>query len=70
MNAQALLKYLPWHTEPSPAQPVKKDFPPEAYSYDSPISKEAVAEIQKEANKKLDKQQWTVIERLGDGCDR
>jgi hypothetical protein len=71
MNAQYLLKFLPWHTEPAkPAKPVEKDFPPEAYSYDSPITKEEVAEIQKEADKKLEKQQWTVIERLGDGCER
>ena len=65
MNAQALLKYLHW-----PSEPEKKTFPPEAYSYDEPITKDAVAAIQKEADKTLDKQQWTVIERLGDGDGR
>ncbi|QDM32171.1 hypothetical protein FNL55_13115 [Tardiphaga sp. vice352] len=71
MNAQTLLKYLPWHTsEPGASKPAVKEFPPEAYSYDSPITKQAVAGIQQEANKTLDKQQWTVIERLGDGCER
>jgi hypothetical protein len=69
MNAQALLKYLPSSWRLEPAKPAKK-FPPEAYSYDSSIDKETVANIQKEANKTLDKQQWTVIERLGDGCER
>ena len=60
MNAQALLKYLPWHT-------AKKEFPPEAYSYDSDIDPAEVARIQDEANKVLNQQKWTVIERLGDG---
>jgi hypothetical protein len=32
--------------------------------YDDPINKDAVAAIQKQANKKLDKQDWTVIERI------
>ena len=63
MNAHALLKYLPWHT-------AKKQFPPEAYSYDSDIDKDEVARIQEEANKVLDQQKWTVIETLGDGIKR
>lgn len=69
MNAQALLKYLPssWRSEPAKSA---KQFPPEAYSYDSPIDKEAVGCLQIEANKTLDKQQWTVIERIGDGSKR
>ena len=65
MNAQALLKFL-W---PEP-EPEKKTFPPEAYEYGGPIDKDAVAARQQEANKALDKQQWTVIERLGDGAPR
>lgn len=65
MNAHAILSYF-WRSEPA-AQPMKKDFPAEAYSYDDPISKEVIAAIQKEADKKLNMQQWTVIERLGDG---
>ena len=60
MNAQALLKYF-WHSEP------KKEFPPETYPYESPIKKDGIAAIQKEADKVLGRQQWTVIERLGDG---
>jgi len=63
MNARALLKFF-W------PEPAKKEFPPEAYSYDEPIDKDAVAAIQREADKVLDKQQWTVIERLGDGAKR
>lgn len=39
-------------------------------SYDDPINKEIVTQIQNEANKTLDKQSWTVIERIGDGCKR
>jgi hypothetical protein len=69
MNAQALLKYWPWHEEPKPT-PEPKSFPPEAYSYDSPIEKDAIAAIQREADKVLDKQQWTVIERLGESVSR
>jgi len=70
MNARAFfLDYLPhWNREP--AKPAKKTFPPEAYSYDSPIDKEVVAQIQIEANKTLEKQSWTVIERIGDGSKR
>jgi hypothetical protein len=69
MNARALLDYLPsWHREP--AKQAKKEFPPEAYSYDSPIDKAAVTQIQIEANKILDKQSWTVIERIGDDSKR
>jgi hypothetical protein len=64
MNAHALLKYLPWHSEPE-----KKTFPPEAYSYDG-LDKKALAALQNDADKALDKQQWTVIERLGDGAKR
>jgi hypothetical protein len=70
MDAQALLSYFGfsgWHSQPKKKA---KDFPPEAYSYDGPIDKDAVAAIQKEANKKLDKQEWTVIERIGDGVKR
>jgi len=67
MNADALLKFFSWHTTPETKPTAKKDFPPEAYSYDSPITKEAIEEIQREADKTLEKQQWTVIERLGDG---
>ncbi len=63
MNAQALLKFF-WR------EPAKKKFPPEAYSYDEPIEKDAVAAIQREADKVLDNEQWTVIERLGDGAKR
>lgn len=37
-------------------------FPPEAYSYDSPIDPKAVAAIQREADKKIEAQEWTVIE--------
>lgn len=70
MNAQEILKSIfSWNDQPM-AKPLAKDFPPEAYSYDGPITKEAVAQIQREANKKLDKQQWTVIEQLGDGGKR
>jgi hypothetical protein len=70
MNAQALLSYLSfsgWHNEPAKKA---KHFPPEAYEYDDPIDKDVVAAIQKEANKKLDRQEWTVIERIGDGLKR
>lgn len=72
MNAQAIFKSIfSWNNDqPSAGKSMARDFPPEAYSYDGPISKEAVAQIQQEANKKLDKQQWTVIERLGDGGKR
>jgi hypothetical protein len=52
------------------SEPAKKELPPEAYSYDEPIEKETVAAIQRKADKALDKQQWTVIERLGDGAKR
>jgi hypothetical protein len=38
------------------------DFPPEAYSYDSPVTKEGVARIQREADKILCRQEWTVLE--------
>jgi hypothetical protein len=69
MNARALLDYLPsWHREPT--KQAKKEFPPEAYSYDDSIEKEVVAQIQIEANKTLDQQSWTVIERIGDGAKR
>jgi len=37
-----------------------------ASSYDDPIDKDVVAAMQKEANKKLDLQEWTMIERIGD----
>ncbi len=70
MNAQAILKSLFSWNEPVVAKPAVKDFPPEAYSYDDEITAESVAHIQKEANKKLDGRQWTVIERLGDGAKR
>jgi len=66
MNAQALLSYFSfsgWRTEPTKKA---KDFPPEAYSYDD-IDPKLVAAIQEKANEKLDQQEWTVIERLGDG---
>jgi hypothetical protein len=63
MNAQSLFKFF-WR------EPAKKEFPPEAYCYDEPIDKDAVAAIQREADKVLDKQEWTVIERLGDGDKR
>jgi hypothetical protein len=61
MNAQALLKFL-WPER----EPAKKQVPPEAFDYDGEIDPEVVAAHQREANKSLDKQQWTVIERLGD----
>lgn len=70
MNAQAILSYFSlshWRTEPKkPA----KDFPAEAYSYDEDIDPRTVAAIQKKADKKLGQQEWTVIERLGDGIKR
>jgi hypothetical protein len=70
MNAQAILSYFSfsgWRNDP----PKKaKDFPPEAYSYDDPIDPKIVAAIQEKANEKLDQQQWTVIERIGDGANR
>lgn len=55
------------HTEPypsrrSPNKPPKKDFPAEAYSYDSSIDSASIAKIQREADKVLEKQRWTVIE--------
>ncbi|PJG50038.1 hypothetical protein CVM73_38545 [Bradyrhizobium forestalis] len=70
MNAQALLSYFSfsgWRTEPTKKA---KDFPPEAYSYDDDIDPKIVAAIQKKADEKLDQQEWTVIERLGDGVKR
>jgi hypothetical protein len=70
MNAQALLSYFSfsgWQSEPTKKA---KDFPPEAYEYDDPIDRNVVAAFQKEANKKLDLQEWTVIERIGDGVQR
>jgi hypothetical protein len=70
MNTQALLSYFTlagWQSEPKKKA---KEFPPEAYSYDDPIDKDVVAAIQIEANKKLDVQTWTVIERIGDGGKR
>jgi hypothetical protein len=66
MNARAIFDYCFGTSTSSPTR-VKKEFPPEAYDYDSPIDKAAVASIQAQANKVLGKQQWTVIERLGDG---
>jgi len=70
MNARAILdSCLPASWRSEPAKP-KKQFPAEAYDYAGPIDKEVVAKIQEEANKVLDKQQWTVIERLGDGPKR
>lgn len=67
MNAQTIFKSISslWG-EPAPAKPVAKDFPPEAFSYDDPITAEAVARIQAEANKKLDNRDWVVIERIED----
>src|SRR5689334_6133574 len=70
MNARAILSYFSfagWHSEP----PKKaKQFPPEAYSYDDPINSEVVAAIQKKANEKLNQQEWSVIERIGDDAKR
>ena len=68
MNAQALLKYFQWPDQSS--KPVKKEFPPEAYDYEGPIEKSTVAAIQADADKVLTTQEWTVIERLGDGPKR
>jgi hypothetical protein len=70
MNAQSILSYFTtWYQEPEKPKPAK-DFPPEAFDYDDRIDPQVVAAIQKEANKKLDQQEWTVIERLGDGEQR
>jgi hypothetical protein len=68
MNAQTLLSYFKTgHSEPKkPA----KDFPPEAYSYDGPIDKDVVAAIQLEADKKIEKQEWTVTELIEDVLDK
>ncbi|MFT4276497.1 MAG: hypothetical protein QM576_09095 [Rhodopseudomonas sp.] len=68
MNAllKSILSFTWTHDAVKPA----KDFPPEAYSYDDPIDPAVIARIQAEADKVLDKQQWTVIERLGDGHTR
>jgi hypothetical protein len=64
MNAQTLLSFFrTGHSEPKkPA----KDFPPEAYSYDSPIDPKAVAAVQREADKKIESQEWTVTEVIED----
>jgi hypothetical protein len=70
MNAQALLSYFSFSAWQSEPKKKAKDFPPEAYSYDDPIEKDVVAAIQKEADKKLNLQEWTVIERIGDGVKR
>ena len=70
MNAQALLSYFTFSGWQSESKKKAKDFPPEAYSYDDPIDKDVVAAIQTEANKKLDVQTWTIIERIGDGSKR
>jgi len=67
MNAQTLLSYFKTgHSEP---KKTAKDFPPEAYSYDGPIDKEAVAAIQRDADKKIEKQDWTVTELIEDVLD-
>ena len=66
MNARAILDYFSWRPT-SDVKPVKPEFPPQAYAYDGPIDAEVVAKIQQQANVVLEKQQWTVIERLGDG---
>jgi hypothetical protein len=64
MNAQTLLsEFKAGHSEP---KKVERDFPPEAYQYDDPIDPVAVAAIQAEADKKLEKQEWTVIELIED----
>lgn len=67
MNAQTLISYFrTGHTEPKkPA----KEFPPEAYAYDGPIDPKAVAAIQSEADKKIESQEWTVIEVIEDVLD-
>lgn len=70
MNAQALLSYFTFSGWQSESKKKAKDFPPEAYSYDDPIDKDVVAAIQAEANKKLEDQDWTVIERIGDDVQR
>jgi len=58
MNAQALLTHFKTgHSEPKKQA---KDFPPEAYDYGD-IDPAATALIQAEADKKLDKQDWTVM---------
>jgi hypothetical protein len=70
MDAHAILSYFGfsgWSSEP----PKKaKDFPPEAYSYVDEIDPKVVAAIQKKANEKLGQQEWTVIDRIGDGANR
>jgi hypothetical protein len=70
MNAKALLDYLPAFWRSQPTEPPKKDFPAEAFDYDDRIDAAVVAKIQEEANKVLDTQEWTVIERLGDGSTK
>lgn len=70
MNAKAFLDYLPASWRAEPAKPPKKEFPVEAYDYDDPIEGEVVAKIQEQADKVLDAQRWTVIERLGDDSKR
>lgn len=68
MNAQTLLSYFrTGHTEPKKQA---KDFPPEAYDYDGAIDKDAVAAIQQEADKKIEKQEWTVTELIEDVLDK
>lgn len=65
MNAHTLLSYF--KTGYSEPKKPSKDFPAEAFDYDEDIDPTVVAALQEEADKKLEKQQWTVIELITDG---
>jgi hypothetical protein len=68
MNAQRLLSFFKTgFTEP---KKLAKDFPPEAFDYADQIDPKAVAAIQAESDKKLEKQEWTVVELITDGDNR
>lgn len=43
-----------------------KKFPPEAYAYDSDITDHVVKRVQTEAEKRLSKDEWIVIDGVGE----
>lgn len=59
-----LKKFWDW----TPAAPTPEElgqFPPEAFDYGEPLTKEAIADLQREADKTLKTKKWVVIERIG-----